>query len=391
MQKPPPPRKAATERRLYPAKIEASSTRGADSAALRYDPGFAADGDPKTAWNEGAPGDGAGEWLRFAITKQEGVRRVRLKIFNGFQYNDAIYKANARAKVIEVRFSPDPKPRRATLEDKQGAQELVFETEAPVVDGIELRVAEVFPGAQYKDLAISDVELYVTSESPEQPDVEKKNLDELRASLKGPLPLADTLAMTRFEYGGDTSMPAAAAPYARRAYELAARELTLPAVKVTIGDKDIDAGEIALCIGTDFRTGSDVITHCLAPLFSVAGGRVAPAPKPAPLPEEKYRYHGPNEDDAPCISAIRADTSPDGKIHELVYAGCRFEMMRSQATAGWRYIALVYNDDGQLRFTAESAGDTWLDWVERDGAWTISGGVTTEPPEAKVSKKLVVK
>ena len=149
---------------------------------MSYHPNYAVDGDPKTAWNEGGPTDGPGEWLRIPVTRQRGVSRVRLRLLDGFHYSKQIYAANSRAKNIEVRLLPGKAAaQRFTLEDKMAWQEIAFDAKAELVDAIELRVVDVYRGASYKDLAISEVEVYVTSTSPEDPELEQQNAKSLAA------------------------------------------------------------------------------------------------------------------------------------------------------------------------------------------------------------------
>ncbi len=153
-QAPPPslePKPIGIERRLYPSsKVSASSFLEPKTLPyLQYHPNYVLDGDPKTAWNEGAPGDGSGEYLTFNITPQDDVSRVRLRILNGFQYSDVIYKANPRAKTIEVTLSPSGKPHRFVLADDKAWQEIAFATETPVLAALQLKVIDSYPGNRW--------------------------------------------------------------------------------------------------------------------------------------------------------------------------------------------------------------------------------------------------
>src|SRR5207344_1749126 len=112
--------------------------------------------------------------LKIPLTRQRAVSHVRLRILDGYHKSKAIYQANARAKTIEIRTLPNGSPTRHALVDQMIWQEIGFDTSAATVDGIQLTVVDVYPGAKYKDLCISEIEVYVTSESPEDPELEKQ-------------------------------------------------------------------------------------------------------------------------------------------------------------------------------------------------------------------------
>ncbi|KAA5548546.1 hypothetical protein GS518_10200, partial [Leptospira interrogans] len=65
--------------------------------SCQYSPSSLIDKDPRTAWSEGAPGDGIGEVVivRIDITKP-------IKIWNGFGRNEKLYKENNRPKKIKI-------------------------------------------------------------------------------------------------------------------------------------------------------------------------------------------------------------------------------------------------------------------------------------------------
>ena len=96
------------ERRLYSDAIDASSFLWGDWNRFveNYHPNYVGDDDPKTAWVEGVPGSGAGQWVRLQVTPLDGTTRVRLKIRNGYQKSKELFAANARAKDVVVRLLP---------------------------------------------------------------------------------------------------------------------------------------------------------------------------------------------------------------------------------------------------------------------------------------------
>lgn len=194
----PPPAKlldAPVERRLHSDRVEASSFLWTDWNRFQenYHPNYLLDGDPATAWVEGADGSGAGEWVRIHISPVEGASKIRIRIRNGYHKSKALHGRNARLKQLELVALPGGTKHTATLEDAMGWQELAFEQPAGKLDAIELRAVEVFEGSKYTDLCISDVELYVTALTPENPAFEKSKLDSLLAWKKRRLEAAKLL------------------------------------------------------------------------------------------------------------------------------------------------------------------------------------------------------
>ncbi len=66
----------------------------------RYDPGKALDGDPATAWVEGAPGPGIGEFIVLGLTHYPEA----LGFINGFARDRNLFAGNNRVKELNVRI-----------------------------------------------------------------------------------------------------------------------------------------------------------------------------------------------------------------------------------------------------------------------------------------------
>ena len=189
------PPQAAIERRLHLATAEASSFLVNDWNRFQenYLPLYVGDDDPKTAWTEGAKGDGVGEWLRLKVTPMAGATRVRLRIRNGYQKSDRLFAANERARGVTVVLLPsgakvdelaleiplsDAKV-DAELADRQDWQEVIVTQPAGALAAVELRVRSVYAGKKYDDLCISDAQLLVTATTPENPAFEKARFAQL--------------------------------------------------------------------------------------------------------------------------------------------------------------------------------------------------------------------
>ena len=177
------PPAAPSERRLHIAQVEASSFLWNDWNKFQenYHPLYLADDDPATAWVEGAPGPGVGEWVRLKVTPMDGASRVRLRLRNGYQKSDALFAANGRIKDLTVRLLPGGKTQKAALRDEKGWQELIVEQPSGPLVEIELKVNAVYPGRRYEDLCLSDVQVFVTALTRENPAFEKSRLDKILA------------------------------------------------------------------------------------------------------------------------------------------------------------------------------------------------------------------
>lgn len=169
---------APVERRLHASSVEASSFlwNAWNKFQENYHPLYLADDDPKTAWVEGVEGDGAGEWVRVHVTPMAGATAARLHVRNGYQKSAGLYKANARPKSVTVKLLPGGTTKTLTLADAQGWQDLNVEQPAGPLSGVELKVESVYPGKKYKDTCISDVQVFVTAMTRENPAVEKARL-----------------------------------------------------------------------------------------------------------------------------------------------------------------------------------------------------------------------
>jgi hypothetical protein len=179
----PPPLATPIERRLHSDNIDASSFLWNDwnKFVENYHPNYIADDDPATAWVEGAKGSGAGEWLRIQTTPLDRTTRVRLHVRNGYQKSKDLFKANARAKDVTLRLLPSKIEKQVTLADRDGWQDVAIEQPSGLVRTVELVVTSVYDGTKYEDLCISDVQVFATSSTPDNPAFEKSKHDTLMA------------------------------------------------------------------------------------------------------------------------------------------------------------------------------------------------------------------
>ncbi len=212
---------AAIERRLHPQPVEASSFLWTDWNRFQqnYHPLYAADDDPKTAWVEGVDSSGAGQWIRFHVSEMKGATKLRLSIRAGYQKSTRLFKANARPRQVTVILKPSGKSVQAQLEDREGWQEIIATQAAGPLDGVELHVDSVYEGTKYTDLTISDVRIFVTATTRENPAYEKSKLDKTLAwkaerlrtarlykqKKSSELPLLPTYRLATAKEGGGSS------------------------------------------------------------------------------------------------------------------------------------------------------------------------------------------
>ena len=113
------------------------------------------DGDPGTAWNDGAPGPGVGQTLTYRFSRRVNVTSIRL--LNGSGDSDARFKENAR--ISEVRVTTDDGSVTVGFADTRLPQEVHGEFGITAV--VTLEVLSVYPGSRYEDLAVSEIEFLV--------------------------------------------------------------------------------------------------------------------------------------------------------------------------------------------------------------------------------------
>ncbi len=128
----------------------------------RYGPDMAADGNLATAWVEAAANDGTGQWIEYIF--DQPLRVQTLEIVAGYAKSASTHSKNARPSRLLV-LADDTPVATVPLRDTRSMQ--TIRLKAPVEASIfRLKVASVYPGAKWQDMAIS--ELYV--------DLEEHNL-----------------------------------------------------------------------------------------------------------------------------------------------------------------------------------------------------------------------
>lgn len=138
-----------------PEAIVASSHLDA-SGSLTYLPEHAHDFKLNTAWVEGVPGHGAGEYIEYRFASQ-GPYITTVMIYNGYGKSERLYRANSRPR--ELRLLVNGKPyAMLNLADSRGKQTFKLGEEIPTANlRLRFEVVSAYPGEKYDDLCITDI------------------------------------------------------------------------------------------------------------------------------------------------------------------------------------------------------------------------------------------
>jgi hypothetical protein len=121
-----------------------------------FSPELAFDGDRRTAWNEGAAGNGVGEWIEAHFASEVLVRSVT--VVTGWdavsRHGHDLFVENAHIRRATLLLDGREV---ATVMADSAARELTFETVTPRATTVRVRIDDVWPGTRYEDLCVSEV------------------------------------------------------------------------------------------------------------------------------------------------------------------------------------------------------------------------------------------
>ena len=128
---------------------------------LSYGPKNLYDGDPSTAWVEGARGHGIGEWVTFRFEYSMAFRYFW--IVNGYAKSGDLFRKNGRVRELLVEAAGGVKY-KFILEDSMRRQTVTLPrvVESPWV---KFTIQSVYPGEAYSDTAISELTVDLESEN----------------------------------------------------------------------------------------------------------------------------------------------------------------------------------------------------------------------------------
>lgn len=124
----------------------------------RYGPEQVFDGDPATAWVEGAPEDGRGQWIEYLF--EWPMRLQSFEILAGYAKSRKAHQNNARPKDVRV-FADGEFIETIRLEDTMSVQRVTL-SEPVEAEFFRLEIASSYRGNKWQDLAVS--EFYVDLE-----------------------------------------------------------------------------------------------------------------------------------------------------------------------------------------------------------------------------------
>ncbi len=140
-----------------PWRVQASSSLAAQGSN-RYHGELTQDGRAETAWAEGAPGSGRGEWLEchFYGQAKSAINLSGLSIASGYQKSQSSFLDNARPKQLELSVNGIPWA-RLQLADSPKIQNFTLSGRSlRVGDRLRLTILEVYPGRKYDDCCITE-------------------------------------------------------------------------------------------------------------------------------------------------------------------------------------------------------------------------------------------
>lgn len=160
--------------RIDPSQV--TSVTASSTLKGSYSPRNVLDDDFSTAWVEGAPDDGVGEWIELTFDELDGLAYIG--IVNGYAKSKELYYANARIKrakvAIHYRYENGEQQVSEYEHDCKDIpwSEYDYDTFISMVTTLEecgegyigrpvsrirITVMDVYPGTKYDDLCISEV------------------------------------------------------------------------------------------------------------------------------------------------------------------------------------------------------------------------------------------
>jgi ankyrin repeat protein len=147
----------------YVLTIRASSSLK-NCKSIKYNSKQAHDYKAFTAWIEGNPDYGIGEYLEykfdFTNVKKTDYAINKIIVYNGYLKSEALWKANSRVKKLKI-YLNNKIHTAITLKDSQEMQiidipDILFEAKKVYI--IRCQILDVFEGSKYKDTAISELQ-----------------------------------------------------------------------------------------------------------------------------------------------------------------------------------------------------------------------------------------
>lgn len=135
-----------------PSSVSATSILEPASA---YHPAMLFDSKYDMAWSsDGKKNNGVNESFSIAFAKPLDLKGMI--VWNGYQRSDTHFKANGRVAELELRAGSQA-PQLLKLKDAMGPQEVAFSPTLKQASQLAFILKNIYPGAQYKDVLISEI------------------------------------------------------------------------------------------------------------------------------------------------------------------------------------------------------------------------------------------
>jgi len=120
-----------------------------------YAPKNVFDGKKTTAWFEGSPGDGIGEWMK--ITFSESKKMKKIGLIAGYPKTAKLFKQNNRIKAATLIFS-NGDTQVLNFKDKKEMQYFDIASDSKT-SYVKIVVNSVYRGSKYRDTCITEIDI----------------------------------------------------------------------------------------------------------------------------------------------------------------------------------------------------------------------------------------
>jgi hypothetical protein len=132
----------------------------------RYEAEKLDDGEFTTAWVEGVPGLGIGEWIEFRLdaeargTGTGAVPFWGVALVNGYAKTETAWRRNGRVKALDVLVRGAPVARLRLADSREAQFFSLKDVEVRPGDLVRFVIREVYPGSDHEDVAITELILH---------------------------------------------------------------------------------------------------------------------------------------------------------------------------------------------------------------------------------------
>ncbi len=123
---------------------------------MTHFPEYSIDNDVTTGWVEGVEGQGEGESLEFVFDNIYLVNGINIRA--GYHKSESLFEKNSKPALIKIVFS-DGSYQEYELKESFSNQKINF-TQAKETTSITIVIESVYPGSEFEDTVISEIELY---------------------------------------------------------------------------------------------------------------------------------------------------------------------------------------------------------------------------------------